>query len=321
MADYKELVKLGVDGYKGNVEKYSVKQSQDTLREALIEANNGSTKLDYKAIRDGKCAGLFSIIEEIIAATVDEGIKANDFFNALVDYRNIALGDQNLFIIEDSNLRIEGYQEVSIPTSVKAARIYEELIRVLSGRVDFNHMIDVLSRSFQNKLLEDVYAAWMAATQGDLGGATYFPAAGTYDEDTLLELIAHVEAAAGGKQAAILGTAPALRKLKESIQGETAKTELHELGFYGYFFGTPCVKIPQRHKIGTTDFVYNDKMLTIVAGDQKPVKCVTEGDALIIMGDPTNNADLTQEYFCANRYGIGIAMAANSGLGRYEFTD
>ena len=39
--DMNELVKLAVDGYKGNVEKFSVKQSQDVLREALIEANGG----------------------------------------------------------------------------------------------------------------------------------------------------------------------------------------------------------------------------------------------------------------------------------------
>lgn len=47
MTDMKEIVKLAVDAYKGNVEKYSTKQSQDVLRQALIDANGGSTKLDY----------------------------------------------------------------------------------------------------------------------------------------------------------------------------------------------------------------------------------------------------------------------------------
>ena len=54
MADMKEIVKLAIDAYKGHVEKYSVGQSQEALRQALVEANGGSTKLDYKAIRDGK---------------------------------------------------------------------------------------------------------------------------------------------------------------------------------------------------------------------------------------------------------------------------
>ena len=311
MADYKDIVKLGVDGYKGNVEKYSVKQSQDTLREALIEANNGSTKLDYRAIRDGKCVGLFAILEEILKETVVEGILNTDFFNALVEYRNVGEGDENLFIIEDSTLfvvddiargnqgirrqRLAGETEIVIPTSVKAVRIYEELSRVLAGRVDFNHLIDVVGQSFQNKLMEDIYGVWSNATAQDLGGAVYFPAAGAYDEDTLLELIAHVEAAAGGKQAVISGTAKALRQLQESIQGDDAKSELHNTGYYGRFFGTPCVKIPQRHKVGTTDFVYPDNVLTIIATDEKPIKMVREGNPLIITRDATENMDLTHE--------------------------
>lgn len=75
MAEMNEIVKLAVDGYKGAVEKYSVKESQEALRQALIEANGGSTKLNYKAIRDGKCAGLFSLVEEILSRTVVEGLQ------------------------------------------------------------------------------------------------------------------------------------------------------------------------------------------------------------------------------------------------------
>ena len=41
MADMKEIVKLAIDGYKGRVEKYSVGQSQEALRQALVEANGG----------------------------------------------------------------------------------------------------------------------------------------------------------------------------------------------------------------------------------------------------------------------------------------
>lgn len=75
MAEMKDIVKLAVDSYKGRVEKYTVGQSQEALRQALIEANGGSTKLDYKAIRDGKCSGLFTLIEEILSRTVIEGVQ------------------------------------------------------------------------------------------------------------------------------------------------------------------------------------------------------------------------------------------------------
>lgn len=75
MADMKDIVKLAVDAYKGKVEKYSESQSQDALRQALIEANNGKTTLNYKDIRDGKCVGLFSLIEEILSNTIAEGLQ------------------------------------------------------------------------------------------------------------------------------------------------------------------------------------------------------------------------------------------------------
>lgn len=314
MEDMKNIVKLAVDSYHGKVEKYSVDQSQDVIRQALIEANNGSTKLDYKAIRDGKCNGLFALIETILSQTVVEGLIGDEFFTSLVEYRNVALGDQNVFIVEDSNLfvvddvaegtqgirrqRLGGATEASIPTSMKMVRIYEELNRVLSGRVDFNYFINKVADSFRRKVLDDIYALWSNATAEELGGVTYFPVAGTYDEETLLDLIAHVEAAAGGLPATIVGTKKACRMLTTAIQADSAREELHTMGHYGYFHGTPIVVTPQRHKVGTTEFVMDDNVLTIIAGDQKPIKFVYEGDPIMLMGDPMTNADFTQELEC-----------------------
>ena len=336
MAEFKDIVKLAVDSYKGRVEKYSASQSNEVLRKALIEANGGSTKLNYKAIRDGKCNGLFTLIEEILSRTVIEGIQSDDFFNAFVDYRNVADGDKNLFIIEDSNLfvvddvadgnqgirrqRLGGSTETSIPTSMKMVRIYEELNRVLSGRVDFNTFIDKVAKSFSQKILNDIYTLWAGATAADMGGVEYFPAAGTYNEDDLLDVISHVEAAAGGKTATIVGTKKALRNLKESIMSDGAKEEFHNLGYAGTFFGTPVVAIPQRHQVGNTNFVFQDDVLTIVAGDDKPIKFVYEGDPIVLMGEPTANADFTQEYLYGEKYGLAIVLAGgNAGIGRYEW--
>lgn len=337
MADMKDIVKLAVDTYKGRVEKYSVTQAQDILRQALIDANNGETTLNYKNIRDGKCSGLFALIEEILSNTVVEGLQGDEYFNALVDFRNLAEGDQNLFIVKDNNLfvvadaadgtqgirrqRLGGATETSIPTSLKVVRIYEELNRVLSGRVDFNTFINKVAESFKHKILDDIYALWSGATAAQFGGTTYFPTAGSYDEDDLLDLISHVEAAAGGKQATIIGTKKGVRNLAASIQSDSAKEDLYNLGYYGKFYGTPVVVTPQRHRIGSTDFVLDDDVLTIVAGDDKPIKVVYEGSPIVLMGDPMTNADFTQEYLYGEKYGMGIVLAGNNaGIGRYEMT-
>ena len=344
MADMKDIVKLAVDNYRGKVQKYSAGEANEVLRQALIEANGGSTTLNYKAIRDGKCNGLFALIEEILDATVIEGLQESDFFNNFVEFRNVALGDAPVFVTKDSNLfvvaeaadgtqgirrqRLAGENEYRIPTTFKAVRIYEELNRVLAGRVDFNEMINKVAESFQKKILDDIYAVWSNVSATDLGGATYYSAAGSYNEDTLLDMIAHVEAAAGGKQAMLIGTKKALRTLAPSVDGnsqnlqsETSKSDIYNMGFYGKFYGTPVFAIPNRHKVGTTTFVLPDDVITIVAGDMKPIKFVYEGDPLVIMGDPLQNADLTQEYMFGEKYGVGIVLDGdkNTGIGHYEF--
>ena len=336
MAEMNDIVKIAVDAYHGKVEKYSVDQSMELLREALVKANGGSTTLNYKNMRDGKCNGLFALVEEILSRTVVEGLQQNDFFMALVDFRNVAEGDKNVFLVEDDNMfvvaeiapgtqgirrqRIGGYSEVSIPTHMYAVKIYEELNRVLAGRVDFNYFINKVSEAFTKDMLERVFALWNTASAEDFGGVTYFPAAGAYDEEELLELIAHVEAAANGKSATIMGTKKALRKLMPAIQGHEIQGDMYNQGYIGRFYGTPVVAIPQRHKMGSTEFVMDDDVLTIMAGDDKPIKVVYEGDPLVITGDPMNNGDLTYEYMYAERWGMGIILAggANAGIGRYQ---
>ena len=335
MTDMTKIARVAVDAYKGCVKDYSIADSQSLITKALVEVNNGKTYLDYKDIRDGKCPELFSFLEVTLSATVVEGLQGDEYFNALCDFRNVAEGDQNVFSVEDSELfivadtadgtqgvrrqRLGGVSETAIPTSLRTVRIYEELNRVLAGRVDFNHFINKVAESFRQKLLNDVYTLWTGATADQLGGVTYFPEAGAYDEDELLDLISHVEAAAGGKAATIVGTKKALRALKDAIDSDAAKNDLYNFGYVGKFYGTPVVATPQRHKVGSTEFVMDDNILTIIAGDDKPIKVVYEGSPIVLMGDPMTNADFTQEYLYGEKYGMGIVLAGgNSGIGRYE---
>ncbi len=330
-----EIVKVAVDAYHGKVQKYSVGESQDVLRQALIEMNGGETKLNPRKLRGAKGDEMFALIEDILKQTVVEGLTDDDYFNALVDFRNVAEGDKNVFVIEDNVLfmvsdladgtqgvqrqRISGVSEVSIPTSRKVIKIYEELDRVLAGRIDFNEFIDLVAKSFRQDLLEKIQALWNSASADDFGGAVYFPAAGTYDEGALLDVIAHVEAAANGEQATILCTKKGARMLGQSLQADSAKEDIYNQGYVGKFFGTPVVITPQRHKFGSTDFILPDNVFTVVAGSQKPIKVVYEGDPMVIMGNPMDNADLTYEYLYSERYGAAIVLAGgNAGVGRYE---
>ena len=322
-----KLVKLAIDGYKGRVSEHSVAESQEVLRNALIEANNGKAYFDYKDIRDGKCNGLFAIIETLINRVSEEGLKGDELFAQFIEDRNLALGDSDKFHIEKPCVfavadiaegtqgvrrqRLEAGQDVTIHTQLRAVKIYEELNRVLAGRVDFNTFVDKVSEAFAREELDSAYAIW--AQLMTTGNAPYV-VSGSYDEDKLLDVIAHVEAATG-MDAQIVGTKKALRKVKTDVNtmSTEAKSDLYSMGYYGKFNGTPMISMKQRHKIGSTEFILDDNTIYVLAGDTKPIKRVTEGDVTMLMGDPMTNADLSQEFLMMKRTGLGIVMDREFG--------
>lgn len=77
--------------------------------------------------------------------------------------------------------------------------------------------------------------------------------------------------------------------------------------------------LPQRHKVNSTEFQYDNDTLTILAGDEKPIKLVREGQSVIVPGNPMENRDFTQEYMYGEKYGLGLVLASNTGIGRYKF--
>lgn len=329
-----DIVKLAIDAHQGNAPReYSFSDTMDILRQELIKVNNGKDHIDLRDIRDGRCAGLFTIIEEIIDKEVVEGLRGDEFFMNMVDYRNLAEDDKNEFYIPDKSLlaiseiaegsqairrqRLNGGETITIPTTVKGIKIYDELTRVLSGRLNMNDMIDRVSVSLVKNTRETIFKVFSGLTQADMLDGVYYPAAGTYNEDVLLTLIDHVEAATG-KSATIIGTKSALRKLKGDVDmaSEKAKEDLYNLGYYGRFNGTNVLKINQVHKVGSTDFMLDNNKLYIIASDEKPIKYVTEGQTYIAQSSMLDNADMTQEYMLIEQTGIGWVAA--DALGIYE---
>lgn len=328
-----DVIKLAVDMYKGHVAgNYSASDSKEVIRQALIEANGGSTTLDFRAVRDGQCNKLFALIEEIITKTVIEGLPDSCPLFNYVDFRNLAEGDTNVFEIEDGGLffvaeiadgtqglrrqRMVGGEELTIRTKLKGIKIYEELRRILAGRVDILKMIDKVSESFQKQINSDIYAVVVGAFEGLVAP---FKESGSFDEAKLTAIIDHVEAATG-QTAKIIGSKQAVRKITgvKGSDSDSAKEDLYAMGYYGHFYNTPILVMNNAHKVGSKEFILGDD-LYIVAGEDKFVKFVTEGDTLIINGNPLDNADLSQEYLMAMRYGMKVIFASE-GFGHYALS-
>jgi hypothetical protein len=331
MEDNKTLVKLAKDIYKNKFshDKFSKSDATEALRQHFIELNGGSTKLDYKSFRRNGVA-MFEILEEILQNTVLEGLPDDNFFEKFVEYKNLALGDQNSFYLPDKTMLViseiaDGTQSLrrqrldvgtntSITTSWKGVKIYEHLSRLLSGRVDFNDMLQAIEKALKLKINDDVYTAFTGAFAGLPTG---FTASGSFDEDSMLDVIEHVEASTG-KPAMLAGTRKALRKVTTATVSDTAKDDIYNMGYYGSFNGTPMVRIKQVHTVGTYTFKLSENDIYVVATDAKPVKFVTEGEMRIITGDALANQDLTQDHFVATQYGTGIVIT--DLYGKYEIS-
>jgi len=337
MATLNDVVKLGIDVYKGKVPaEFSATDPSVKLREALIEANGGSTKIDLRAIRDGRCKGLFTIIEILIDTLVVEGLTGSEFFNSFVDFKNLGVGDQNEFHTEDNSLfvvstiadgtqgirrqRLNAGSTMSVSTKIHSIKVYEELSRLLSGRVDFNTFVDRVSLSMTQQIYNDIYTAWSGITGTQIAGAssaTYDLTTGSYDRATLLTLVGHVKAATG-MAPVIYGTDIALAKIEidDAKASDEAKNTKYNTGFYGKFYTTPLISVPQVHAIGTQNFKLADDKIYVMAAQDKFIKFVYEGDTYTDLSTASNSQDLTQNLLTFTKWGTGILCSAK--FGRYD---
>lgn len=322
------ILTVAIDAIKGKVTgNYSATETSESLRKAFIELNGGSTKINPKTFRRGN--ELFDLIEEILPIIIDEGLTKDHKLLELVDYRNIKLGDENefetegeaTFIVRDTAAGVQGVrrqrigdgEKVSVKTTVKTVRVYEDLNKLLSGRIDFNRFIDGVTNSFIKQIALDAYTCLHNVTATSAGLNSTYVIGGSYKEEDLKKLIAHVEAA-NGKSAMILGTKLGLGKITTAEVSEAAKTDRYSLGYYGNFNGTPMISVPQVHKEDGITFALDDDKIYVIAADDKPVKMVNEGDGLLDEKSPTANADLTKEYVYMQAYGTAFIACAKMGV-------
>lgn len=326
-----EIVNLGLDLYHGTAvvpTEFADKRPVEILRQALLNLNGGSPKFDYKSFRRNKVE-IFEIIEQIVPILVNEGLQGDEFFMNLVDEKNLAAGDMNEFVASDNTMfivsemangiaiprrqRIGEKTSVSVKTSLHGVRIFDELSRFLAGRIDWNAMIDNVTRAYKAEKLNGMYATFTGITAATPGLNNTYVTGGSYDEEKVLKLVEHVEAATG-MNASIISTKAGLRKCTSAVMSDTAKDDYFNVGYYGKLAGVPMVSIKNRHAVGTDNFIFPDNKLYVIASGDKPIKHVTEGEAFVLEGDGTTKSDMTMEYLYTEKYGNALLVADKLGV-------
>lgn len=317
----KDIVKLAVDLAKGKVQNFSVEESNDTLRKAfadLMEFSLEDGTIDRKTFRRHKYE-IFELLEEIINETLQEGLQNQ--FDGFAEYRNLAWGDKNLFktpvnsiyrvaLVSDGNgnirrQRLRDGQEFSIDLDTYAVRIGEDFHRFLAGRVQWADLMKDIAESFQRDLTQRIHDAVMSSYARY--NSTYHWS-GTLTEDDLIELAMHIKARTG-ETVAVYGTKLALRKLAPSadVITDSAREYRARTGYYGQIAGIELREIEQSHKYGSDEFaISNDMILVLPQNTDKMVKVVNEGDAIIQDQAAGQSADMMQEYFIANKFGVSV---------------
>jgi hypothetical protein len=323
----KELVKLALDMRKGKITNYTKDEANEVLRQELIELNGGSDKLSPKSFR--KHPEMFEIIEQILDVTINEGLQNQ--FQDFVETVQLDWGDTMVFtlpenrlfdvsIVADGNgdLRRERLDssEVTVKTKTYGIAVYEELHRLLAGRVTFDRLIDVLARSYENKIQNEIYNT-VYNSYGSLD-ATY-QVTGTFTEATLIDLIAHVEASTGA-EAVVMGTKSALSRVNtggvDRVVTDSMRDEINRVGYVGVFNGTPLVEIKNAHRVGTTQWAIDNNFLIVAPTGLDPfVKLIFEGDSLI-EEVTEGRKDMQREYRFIKKAGFNVLISENYGIYR-----
>lgn len=312
-----------------------------SICQKVFGVNENSSKRDLKRAYREHGREFFDIIEEVVDVVIANGFRDNEFFNALVDYRNIALGDAYEFYSEKDVIlsiakvgvshhdyilqRLGKGEAVTLPYQRYGAAVGADINLYMIGREDWTTLTNAIARAFTVQIQQEIYAQLLDAANAIpaaiRAGFVGTGALSASTKDTFDGIIANVETA-NESPVVILGTKTALKKLNAlsdvNWRAESLKEDVSHSGRMGDYEGTILMEIPQRFTSADdiTPLIDNTK-LWILPADQtdKFIKMVdvgeTEIDEITEKGEEHGRWDDIMKYEVQRSYGIGTM------LGRY----
>lgn len=322
-----DLIKLAIAACKNPATTYAKGDPSEVIRNALIAENGGSDKIDIRSMRNnGNSGKIFQLVEDLIMAVVWEGLPKSSKIWDFVEYRNGAEGDKPDFRLHKDSIlavaemangslavrkqRIFGDKTETLVPTVHGVATYEELRRLLSGRITWTEYVDTVTRSLSydtNKRITKAFADITGTTRGVIS------VSGSFAEDNMVGLISSVEKANNGETARIFGTKTALRKLNMNThEGTLVDNDYYNMGYMGKFNGTDVFELKDAYEADGATSVLGDDKLYVIATDDKFIKYYTEGTAFIKESD--GSADMTKNYTLLTEDAVAVLLSKKFGV-------
>lgn len=332
-----DIVKLICDTHKGIVPAKFANttkvEREDVVRKAIFEVlgvDAYGTKEYRNAMRKNKNE-VFEIIEEMVDNIVIDGDGVRDaFYDNFAEVKNLALGDKNSFYAEGANTlalskfsgnhfdirrqRVDVGSEFQVEMADYGIAVFEYFDRFLAGRCDLAKLVALAQEAINKGISESIYTTFNDALT-NLPSVFVFN--GSYDEASISAMLGHVEAY-NNAVPTLVGTKTAIAKL----QGKVAVTDLSDemkaqknaLGYLELWNGYKCITLPQLHKKGTFDFIFDDSKILAIPAGEKLVKVCFEGTSEVKeISEGTDNADKSVQTTITLKFGTVVAYAGTIG--------
>ena len=340
---YEDVKNLMLDLYRNELgEGVTKREAEEKLRSISLEIfglTKDSSKRDRKRAYEKYSREFFDVIEEVLDFTVTTGLKENEWFNTLVNYKNIKEGDDNLFVTtQDAILsvarmgkrhhdtmlqRLPEGETYSVNTDVYGAAVGADIDRYLIGQEDWTKLIDAVTKALvikaQDLILTELLAAPEKLPVQD--GFVETGALNTANKKKFNKVLQNVSVANDNADVVIVGTMVGLQELENLITinwiADSQKESVAATGRLGNYGRYQLVEIPQRFaRNDMTKDVYDDNILYVFAtGDEKLIDFVDVGETII--DEITERGEANANISDLMKYEVQREFGAGTRLGRY----
>lgn len=341
---YDEVKNLMFDLYHNELaDGMTKREAEDKLRtlskKIFCLGENPSKRDLQRAYRDyGR--QYFDIIEEVVDFTVTTGLKENEWFMALVNYKNLNDGDENLFVNDGDEIilsiarmgkrhhdtmlqRLGAKKTYSLETDLYGAAVGADIDRYLLGQEDWTKLVDAITKAFvymvQDLIFTEIQNAWKK-----LPVQTGFVESGAIslaNKKKIDKTLSNVSIANDNAPVVIMGTYVALQDFDNLINinwiADSQKEEKAEMGRIGHYGRYQFVEIPQRfakNQVGK-DFYKDDILYFFASGENKMVDMVDVGSTLI--DEITERGEANGRIDDIMKYEVQRELGTSVRLGRY----